>query len=158
MNPSTAYWMSVAAQSIALFSLPVFGYISDHVGRRPNLLVFALLLALLQIPLTGMISHEGWTLLVAETTALLVVSVAACILGATLSENFPTHLRAQGIGFAYSVSVAVFGGTAPYLNQLLISKDMGWAFNVYIIALALATGISALFLKETRGIALHDVR
>ena len=157
MNPDTAYWMSVVAQSIALLSLPLFGLLSDHIGRRPMLFAFAILMAALQIPLTGLISNEGWTLLVAAVVALLVISIPACILSATLSENFPTRMRTQGIGFAYSFSVAVFGGTAPYLNQLLISKDIGWAFNVYIIVLALATGVACFFMKETRGTRLHEV-
>lgn len=158
MDPDAAYWALVAAQVIAIIALPIFGLVSDHIGRRPMLFAFALLLGLMQFPLTGMISDQGWTLFVAAVGALLIVSISACILTATLSEAFPTRIRTQGIGFAYSLSVAVFGGTAPYLNQLLLSLDIGWAFNVYIIVLCVATGIAALVMKETRGLHLHEVK
>ena len=144
MDPDVAYWMSVIAQSIALVSLPFWGMLSDRIGRRPMLFAFAGLMLVLQLPLTMMISSAGWTLLVATTVALLVVSVPASVLSATLSESFPTRLRTQAIGFAYSFSVAVFGGTAPYLNQLLIGRGIGWAFSVYIMVLCVLTGIAKM--------------
>lgn len=155
MDPDVAYWMSVIAQSIALVSLPFWGMLSDRIGRRPMLFAFAALMLVLQLPLTMMISSAGWTLLVATTVALLVVSVPASVLSATLSESFPTRLRTQAIGFAYSFSVAVFGGTAPYLNQLLIGRGIGWAFSVYIMVLCVLTGIACVFMKETKGIRLE---
>ncbi|RIK07968.1 MAG: MFS transporter [Acidobacteria bacterium] len=155
MDPDVAYWMSVIAQSIALVSLPFWGMLSDRIGRRPMLFAFAGLMLVLQLPLTMMISSAGWTLLVATTVALLVVSVPASVLSATLSESFPTRLRTQAIGFAYSFSVAVFGGTAPYLNQLLIGRGLGWAFSVYIMVLCVLTGIACVFMRETKGIRLE---
>ena len=157
MNPDTAYWMLVIAQLIALVSLPFLGLLSDKIGRRPMLGAFAVLMFALQLPLTMMITSDGWTLLVATTAALLIVAVPASILSSTLSESFPTRLRTQAIGFAYSFSVAVFGGTAPYLNQLLLGLDLGWVFGVYIMVLAVLTGVACLFMKETKGIRLEDV-
>ncbi|ANI41895.1 MFS transporter [Mycolicibacterium vaccae] len=157
MDPDTAYWMLVIAQAVALLSLPFLGRLSDSIGRRPMLAAFAVLMFVLQIPLTMLISSEGWTLLVATTVALLVVAIPACILSSTLSESFPTHLRTQSIGFAYSFSVAVFGGTAPYLNQLLLSWDLGWVFGVYIMVLSALTGVACIFMNETKGIRLEDV-
>ena len=157
MNPDTAYWMLVIAQVIALISLPFFGRLSDSIGRRPMLAAFAVGMFALQVPLTMMITDDGWTLLLATTAALLVVAAPASILSSTLSESFPTRLRTQAIGFAYSFSVAVFGGTAPYLNQLLLNLDLGWVFGVYIMALAALTGVAAWFMKETKGVALADV-
>ncbi|WP_197376032.1 MFS transporter [Mycolicibacterium baixiangningiae] len=157
MDPDTAYWMLVIAQLVALVSLPFLGRLSDSIGRRPMLAAFAGLMFVLQIPLTMLISSEGWTLLLATTVALLVVAIPACILSSTLSESFPTHLRTQSIGFAYSFSVAVFGGTAPYLNQLLLGLDLGWVFGVYIMALAALTGVACFFMAETKGVRLEDV-
>ncbi|MDH6291575.1 MFS transporter [Rhodococcus opacus] len=157
MNPDTAYWMLVIAQLIALVSLPFLGLLSDKIGRRPMLGAFAVLMFVLQLPLTMMITSDGWTLLVATTAALLIVAVPASILSSTLSESFPTRLRTQAIGFAYSFSVAVFGGTAPYLNQLLLGLDLGWVFGVYIMVLAVLTGVACLFMKETKGVRLEDV-
>ena len=73
-----------------------------------------------------------------------------------LSENFPTKIRTQGIGFAYSLSVAIFGGTAPYLNALFNSWSLGWLSSIYIIVLCLATALAVFKLPETRGLDLND--
>ena len=156
MDSGTAYWMSVLAQVIALVSLPFWGALSDRIGRRPMLLFFAVPMVVLQYPLTRMITDQGWTLLVATSVALLVVSAPGSILSAVLSENFPTRVRTQGIGFAYSLSVAVFGGTAPYLNQLFSNLGFGWVFGAYIMLLCGLTGLSCLFIRETKGMELVD--
>lgn len=58
MAPSDAYWATVGAQLIALFSLPFWGRLSDHVGRRPIMAGFAVLMIITQIPLKMMISDN----------------------------------------------------------------------------------------------------
>ncbi|WP_104054953.1 MULTISPECIES: MFS transporter [unclassified Arthrobacter] len=156
MSASSAYWSSVIAQLIALVSLPFWGRLSDKVGRRPMMIGFAAVMILVQLPLMGLISSEPWTLLVASSLALLVVAVPGALLAATLSENFPTKVRTQSIGFAYSISVAVFGGTAPYLNALLIEWGVGWLSSVYIMFLCLCTAVAVWLMPETKGIDLKD--
>ncbi|MBO0907772.1 MULTISPECIES: MFS transporter [Arthrobacter] len=156
MSASSAYWSSVIAQLIALVSLPFWGRLSDKVGRRPMMIGFAAVMILVQLPLMSLISSEPWTLLVASSLALLVVAVPGALLAATLSENFPTKVRTQSIGFAYSISVAVFGGTAPYLNALLIEWGVGWLSSVYIMFLCLCTAVAVWLMPETKGIDLKD--
>ena len=156
MDPQTAYWASVIAQSIALITLPFWGRLSDRIGRRPLLIGSALAMVAMQFPLMGMITNDGWTLAVAATLALCIVAVPGAMLAAVLSENFPTKIRTQGIGFAYSLSVAIFGGTAPYLNALFNSLSLGWLSSVYIIVLCLVTTFAVFKLPETKGIDLND--
>ncbi|WP_069811934.1 MFS transporter [Streptomyces sp. TP-A0874] len=156
MAPDVAYWCSVGAQCIALATLPLWGHVSDRVGRRPMMIAFAVLMAALHMPLTGMIGSAGWTLLVAAAVALVIVAIPGALLSATMSEAFPTQVRTQGIGFAYSVSVAVFGGTAPYLNQLFINLDMAQLSEIYIMVLCLGTGVAVYLMRETKGIELKN--
>lgn len=156
MSAGAAYWSSVVAQVIALVSLPFWGRLSDKIGRRPMMIGFAVLMILFQLPLTGMISSEPWTLVVAASVALVIVAIPGALLCATLSENFPTRVRTQGIGFAYSVSVAVFGGTAPYLNALLIELGVGWMSSIYIMILCACTAAAVWLMPETKGIDLRD--
>ncbi|WP_051505199.1 MFS transporter [Brevibacterium sp. VCM10] len=157
MDAQTAYWATVGAQIIALASLPFWGFLSDRIGRRPVLIGFGVLMAILQYPLMGMITDTGWTLFVASTLALLVVSMAGALLSAVLSEAFPTKVRTQGIGFAYSVSVAVFGGTAPYLNGLFNSLDLSWLSSGWVVLLCLATIVAVVKLPETKGKDLNAI-
>ncbi|MFF9854207.1 MFS transporter [Streptomyces litmocidini] len=156
MDAGVAYWCSVGAQCIALVTLPLWGRLSDRVGRRPMMITFAVLMIALQIPLTGLIGSPGWTLLVASSVALTVVAIPGALLSATMSENFPTRVRTQAIGFAYSVSVAVFGGSAPYLNQLFIELGAARLSSFYIMLLCAFTGIACYLMRETKGIHLKD--
>ncbi|MFJ5280897.1 MFS transporter [Streptomyces parvulus] len=156
MDAGVAYWCSVAAQCVALTTLPLWGVLSDRIGRRPMMIAFAVLMITLQIPLTGLIGSAGWTLLVASSVALAVVAIPGALLSATMAETFPTRVRTQGIGFAYSVSVAVFGGTAPYLNQFFNEYGMARLSSVYIMLLCALTGIACGLMRETKGIHLAD--
>lgn len=156
MDATVAYWCSVGAQCVALVTLPLWGRLSDRVGRRPMMITFAVLMSALQIPLTGAIGAEGWTLLVAASVALTVVAIPGALLSATMSENFPTRVRTQAIGFAYSVSVAVFGGTAPYLNQLFINLGVARLSSFSIMLLCAFTGVACYLMRETKGIHLKD--
>jgi MHS family alpha-ketoglutarate permease-like MFS transporter len=156
MDSSTAYWMSAVAQLICCISMPFWGMLSDRVGRKPMIFAFAILSAALTIPLTGLVSDQGWTLLVAVGIALTLWAIPGSIYSAVLAENFPTRIRTRGIGVAYALSVALFGGTAPYLNQLFVSIDAQWMFNVYIICLCALTFVATMFMRETKGIDLKD--
>jgi MHS family alpha-ketoglutarate permease-like MFS transporter len=156
MDADVAYWSTVGAQVIALLTLPFWGALSDRVGRRPLMMTFAVLMVIAQLPLLGLIGTAGWTLLLASAAALMLVAIPGALLSATMSENFPTRVRTQAIGFAYSISVAVFGGTAPYLNQLLISVGVGWMSSIYIMVLCVCTGVAVYLMPETKGIDLKD--
>lgn len=157
MDAQTAYWATVGAQIIALISLPFWGALSDKIGRRPVIIGFGLLMAVFQFPLMAMITSAGWTLFVASSVALLIVAMSGALLSAVLSEAFPTKVRTQGIGFAYSVSVAVFGGTAPYLNGLFNSLDLSWLSSGWVILLCLGTVIAMVLLPETKGKDLAEI-
>lgn len=157
MDAQTAYWATVGAQIIALISLPFWGALSDKIGRRPVIIGFGLLMVVFQFPLMAMITSAGWTLFVASSLALLIVAMSGALLSAVLSEAFPTKVRTQGIGFAYSVSVAVFGGTAPYLNGLFNSLDLSWLSSGWVILLCLGTVIAMVLLPETKGKDLAEI-
>ncbi|MCF2585904.1 MFS transporter [Brevibacterium sp. UCMA 11752] len=157
MDAQTAYWATVGAQIIALISLPFWGALSDKIGRRPVIIGFGLLMVVFQFPLMAMITSAGWTLFVASSVALLIVAMSGALLSAVLSEAFPTKVRTQGIGFAYSVSVAVFGGTAPYLNGLFNSLDLSWLSSGWVILLCLGTVIAMVLLPETKGKDLAEI-
>ncbi|WP_277455273.1 MFS transporter [Janibacter sp. DB-40] len=157
MDPNTAFWAITASQFLALLTLPLWGLLSDHIGRRPVVLIFAVGTIITTIPLKAMIADEFWTLFLASFIAMTFVAAAGSILSSMMSEAFPTKVRTAGIGFAYSLSVAAFGGSAPYLNALFIGRGLDWLVNVYIIVLCLCTIGATLMMKETRGIDLHTV-
>lgn len=155
MSTQGAYWVTVVAQFVGLIALPLWGSLSDKIGRKPVMYTFAILLAIVQLPLMGLIDDRPWTLLVASTLAIIVVAAGGALLSPIMSEVFPTDQRTRAIGLAYSISVAVFGGTAPYIFQWFVAHDMSWASGAYVVAMAILTLISMYILPETKGIDLR---
>ena len=157
MSIQGAYWVTVVAQVIGLVALPLWGRLSDRVGRKPVIYFFAIAMGVLQIPLMAMITDEPWTLLVASTIALVIVAASGSLLSSIMSEVFPTSQRTQSIGLAYSVSVAGFGGTAPYVYQLFVSIDLAWLSGALVVVLCLLTLVAMKLLPETKGVDLRAV-
>ncbi|PQP54352.1 MFS transporter, partial [Mycolicibacterium austroafricanum] len=66
------------------------------------------------------------------------------------AELFATRVRSSGYSIGYNVSVAIFGGTAPYVATWLVSRtgnDIAPAF--YVIAAAVVTFLTVLTMRET---------
>ena len=156
MSTQGAYWVSVFAQTCGLIALPLWGALSDRIGRKLVMYTFAIAVGLLQIPLMGMIDSRPWTMLVAATVAVVAVAAGGALLAPVMAEVFPTSQRTSSIGFAYSLSVAVFGGTAPYIFQWFTSQGLTHVSGIYVVVLCVLTLISMKILPETKGIDLRD--
>lgn len=158
MSPGAAYWVTALGQLICLVITPFMGRLSDRIGRKPMMFGYAALAVIFTFPFTALVNDQPWTLFVTVTAGLSIWAMCNSIFPALLAENFPTRLRGRGVGFSYSIAVALFGGTAPYLNQLFVSLDKGWVFNLYVMGLCSIGFVVTFFFKETRGINLNDVR
>ncbi len=155
MDVSAAYWATAIGQLICMVAMPFLGMISDRIGRKPMMFGFAVLGFGTTVPFALMVTSEPWTLAVPVAISLIFWAMCQSIFPAIQSENFPTYIRGRGIGFAYSIAVALFGGTAPYLNQLFVSLDLAWMFYAYVMALCAISFIATLFFRETKGADLN---
>ncbi|MEU4892540.1 MFS transporter [Streptomyces sp. NPDC044780] len=137
--------------SLTFFAVlqPVAGMVSDRFGRKPLLLMFGIGFALLSVPLLRALNDSFVTLLLVQCAGMVLLSGFTAISAAVNAETFPARVRAAGIGFPYSLTVALFGGTAPYIGTLF--KDMGQAglFPVYVAVLCLVSSAVYLRLPET---------
>jgi MHS family alpha-ketoglutarate permease-like MFS transporter len=150
MPAEGAFMASMGAQIITIIMLPVWGALSDRIGRKPLALGFACGFIVLAYPLDWLLGKEPWTLFVAQSIALTLWAMVASIYPAIMSEQLPTHQRAVGTGIASSGSVALFGGTAPYINTWLASQHMHGVFTAYVIVLCAATAVAVLTMRESR--------
>ncbi len=138
----------VANAGFAASILPA-GILSDRFGRKPVMLVGALSIAVLALPMLNILQDAGTS----TAARFAVVFVAGAIVGlmagpgpAMLSEMFHTRVRYTGLGLSYSLSNAVFAGSAGLIITELIkstgNKDIPAYYVVatcVVSALALAT-------------------
>jgi MFS transporter, MHS family, alpha-ketoglutarate permease len=157
MTSGDAFVASLGAQLVGLVALPVCGALSDRFGRRILCIAFSAGFIVLSFPLEWMLSSHPWTLFVSQSIALSLWAMLTSIHPAVMTEQLPTGVRATAIGGINSFSVAVFGGTAPFLGAFLSSRGVHFIFVLYVMALCLAALVVSWYMPETKGIALDEV-
>jgi len=150
MHPNGAYVASLCAQACTIVFLPLFGMLSDKIGRRPVIMLFGLAVAVFGIPIQSLISDQPVSLFVAQGLALIIWTIGVSIYPVLMAELIPAPVRGVGVGVVTSLTVAIFGGTAPYVNTWAASLGASWLFHAYIIALAVCTVIAGFVMKETK--------
>lgn len=157
MNETAAFTVSLVSQGLIVVLLPFMGHLSDKIGRKPMVFAQGVLMIALAFPIANMVTAAPWTLFVASLLGQIVWACVGAMYSAVVAEQAPTAVRATVVGFVVSLSVAVFGGTAPYLNTWLASIDLGWVFNAWIMALGVLVIIGSIVIRETKGIDLREL-
>ena len=151
VDPTGALWAGVLANLVFIAVLPLWGALADRIGRKPVMLISAAGLALVVFPLDAFIGSSAFRLFLSMSAAMVLIAASAAIVPALFCELFPTRIRTVGVGVPYSIAVAAFGGTAPYL-QTWIGQSVGAAwFTGYIAVLLLVSTLIITTLPETRG-------
>lgn len=156
IDASSALWVGVLANVVFIALLPVWGAVSDRIGRKPVLLIGALGIALVSFPLNAYLQDSAVQLAVAMIVALFFIAAACAIVPAVFAEMFPARIRTIGVGVPYSIAVALFGGTAPYLQEWLGANVGPSAFVGYTVVLLLVSAAVIATMPETKGKNLHE--
>lgn len=155
-DPTQTLIASVAANTLFLLWLPLWGILSDRIGRKPVMIIGIVGLIALCVPLSAMIDGTPIKLFLAMTIAQVFVAAPCAISPAIMCEIFPTRIRTIGVALPLSVAIAIFGGTSLYLQTYLTRAYGPQAFSYYVIALLLVSAATVLTLPETRGRVLTD--
>lgn len=127
------------------------GALSDRIGRKPLFISAAICFLVLPVPAFWLIG-QGTVLTTILGLALLAVGHVQLIgpLAATLPAMFPTKVRYAAFSVGYNISTAVFGGTAPLVNDAVVTNTGNSYFPAfYLMGAALIALVPILLMKET---------
>lgn len=159
LSLADAYTVNLVGMTVYAVLTPVFGLLSDRVGRRPVLLVHVIGFLVLSIPIYLLLSHGSFAVaLIMQVPALGLMSLYGGAGTAAVTEMFPSRLRYSGLALPYNLSSAGFGGTAPFVSAGLIAllgTPLAPAF--WAMAVAVPTLVVYLRLRETAHKPLRDV-
>jgi MHS family alpha-ketoglutarate permease-like MFS transporter len=146
MDAKTASLAMTGALFIFMIVQPLFGLLSDRIGRRTSLVLFGALATVTTYPLLAALGRVAspMTALLLVLCALGVISLYTSISGVFKAELFPMSVRALGVGLSYAVANAVFGGTAEYVALWFRHKGIESGFYVYVTAISAIALITAV--------------
>jgi len=145
------------AALVEVLTIPLFGWLSDHVGRRAFYFLGTVFTAAFAFPLF-------WLLGTKEPLVIVLTVVVALSLGhgtmfglqsAYFPELFGTRVRYSGASFGFQTAAALGGGFAPIIATALAGTMGGTAgVSMMLILLALITFVATLCARETKGESL----
>src|SRR5207253_7726772 len=152
MSIKTASNVMTVCLFIYMCMQPLFGALSDRIGRRNNMLLFGTLGALATVPILTALKTVTSPFLAGGliVVALAIVSFYTSISGIVKAELFPTEVRALGVGLAYAVANALFGGSAEYVALWLKSAGHEPWFAWYVAVMAVIGLVASIVMPDTR--------
>src|SRR3984893_7291247 len=144
--------VTLAALVFGIILQPIYGAISDRIGRKWLLIAFGITGVLFTIPLLTTLQNVKTPLaaFLLIAAAWMIVSGYTSINAVVKAELFPTNIRALGGGLPYALTVSIFGGTAD--SVALWFKFIGhesW-FYYYLTAMIGISLVVYLFMCDTR--------
>ncbi len=144
------------AHLLHVFVIPAVGALADRIGRRPVYLIGAALTMawpFVAFPLFG--TGSAWIILSAILLGMVVHAFMYAAQPAIMAEMFPTRMRYSGVSLGYQVTAIVAGSWAPLIGTWLLRAYDRWEpIAFYILGAGAISLISALMMRETRGVSL----
>jgi MHS family alpha-ketoglutarate permease-like MFS transporter len=144
----------ISALSLIAFmaAQPLFGWLSDKLGRKPMLLAAFGGGALVTWPVMTAVAatRSSSVALCLILAAMMIQSCYTSISAVVKAELFPTAIRTLGVAVPYAFANALFGGTAEYVALWFKSIGSESGFYIYASALAGISFLVALTMRDTR--------
>lgn len=153
-----ASWIMAGALALFMCLQPIFGSLSDRIGRKPLMIFFGLSGLFGTVPLFRTLeqTHNSTVAFALVVAALIAVSGYTSINAVVKAELFPAHIRALGVALPYAIANALFGGSAEYVGLQLKSWGHEGAFYWYVSGMIGLSLIVYVLMSDTRLTSLID--
>lgn len=154
LERSEALWATAAGLFALVVTIPLAGLLSDRFGRKPLLLAACAAFVVLPYPLFElMLSGASLAIIICVQVVLaLAIALYSGPGPAAIAEIFPTRGRSLWMSTGYSLSVATFGGFAPFVATWLIRETGSPLSPAYYVIGAACASMAVIFrLEESMG-------
>ena len=137
---------------------PLYGMLSDKIGRKLCMVLFGGFGVLTTVPLMSSIAQTNniTIAIVLILLGLAWISFYTSISGIVKADLFPAHIRALGVGLPYAIANAIFGGSSEFLALKLKSIGHEEYFFYYVSVVMAIALIAALAMPDNRKHSLID--
>ncbi|QEL22785.1 MFS transporter [Bosea sp. F3-2] len=131
---------------------PIYGLISDKIGRKPMLMFFGLAGSLLTVPILTTLSgtKSPWIAFLLICGAWIFTAGYTSINAVVKAELFPTAIRATGVAVPYAVTVSIFGGTAPAIALFFKQQGHEQWFYYYLAGIIFLSFLVYSTMRDTK--------
>jgi MHS family alpha-ketoglutarate permease-like MFS transporter len=152
IDAKTASRLMTVVLFVYMIMQPLFGAISDKIGRKTSMMLFGGLATVATIPVLSTLStiKDPITAFFLITVALAIVSFYTSISGLVKAELFPAEVRALSVGLSYAIANAIFGGTAEYVALWFKQEGHEPWFFWYVTVMVAISFIAALIMPDSR--------
>ncbi|EHK70480.1 metabolite/H+ symporter, major facilitator superfamily (MFS) [Pseudomonas psychrotolerans L19] len=158
MDAKTASAVMTCALLVFMLMQPLFGMLSDRIGRRASMLLFGGLGTVCTWPiLTALASVQSpFVAFLLICLAMAIISLYTSISGLVKAEMFPPEVRALGVGLSYAVANAVFGGSAEFVALSFKTQGHEEVFYIYVSVMLAVAFLVSLRLPRQATYLHHD--
>jgi MFS transporter, MHS family, proline/betaine transporter len=142
---------------VVLLAKPLGGWISDSIGRKRLMMIITIVtMGMLALSLNIMLHGTPTQFMFGQLLLAIPLGMALGLQGAMVVEIFPLRTRVTSMSVAYSITLALAGGTAPLLSTWLIARFASPLLPAYVIMVYGLIGLAIMWpMEETNGRALH---
>ncbi|WP_185633711.1 MFS transporter [Burkholderia sp. Bp9012] len=143
---NTPFVVLAVTMPIRMIFVPIFGHLSDKLGRKQVMGTALALFIALVYPAFIWLSHSPGTvsLLVIELGFSVVMAAVLGPFAATAADLFPTSVRSTGMSLAYNLTAALLGGFSPFILTWLVARTGDLMMPAHYMVIFLALGAFSL--------------
>jgi MHS family alpha-ketoglutarate permease-like MFS transporter len=131
---------------------PLYGALSDRIGRKPLLIFFGAVGTIATVPILMTLkdAKSPFIAFLLICAAWIFVAGYTSINAIVKAELFPTNVRALGVGLPYAITVSLFGGTAPAIALAFKSAGHEEWFYYYLSGMIFLSLLIYSTMRDTK--------